>query len=263
MTSSHSRTRIFVHVFLPSSHPLSSVTLHGVKQAITQLDDLNVAYKRPVDYYAEMVKSDAHMAKIKDVLLSEHKRIDAVATRKKSIEAKKYAKQVHAAKVQERQKQKKEVMQSYAKLRTGQAGGKEDKKAKKTRKGDKKNDVELFDGSGDKKGKGNQGAAPNGSNLRNNKNGDRGKAEKSKKRKGMDEKYGRGEKKSKKNDAKSVNDTRAFNSAKNNQRPNTGYKEKGRGGVVRGSREGEAPTHRRKKKTTNQRPGKARRAAGR
>jgi rRNA-processing protein EBP2 len=39
-------------------------TLSAVKQALTQLDQAKIPYQRPDDYYAEMVKTDAHMAKV-------------------------------------------------------------------------------------------------------------------------------------------------------------------------------------------------------
>lgn len=52
--------------FCPSVHSYAA-SVAGVKQAIIQLEHSGVPYKRPLDYYAENVKPDSHMAKIKQV----------------------------------------------------------------------------------------------------------------------------------------------------------------------------------------------------
>lgn len=40
-------------------------TLANVKKAFSKMDELGIPYKRPDDYFAEMVKTDEHMLKIK------------------------------------------------------------------------------------------------------------------------------------------------------------------------------------------------------
>lgn len=40
-----------------------------------------VAWKRPTDYYAEMVKSDGHMRKVKDQLMYQQRQIDQAEER--------------------------------------------------------------------------------------------------------------------------------------------------------------------------------------
>lgn len=40
-------------------------TLENVKKALSKLEELSIPYKRPDDYFAEMVKTDEHMLKIK------------------------------------------------------------------------------------------------------------------------------------------------------------------------------------------------------
>lgn len=75
----------------------------------------DVKWLRPEDYYAEMVKSDSHMARIKDQLMFEQKRIALADQRRKARDAKKFAKQVQSARQQEKQsakKQKSKQMQS-------------------------------------------------------------------------------------------------------------------------------------------------------
>lgn len=48
---------------------------------ITQLEDCRVPWHRPVDYYAEMVKSDDHMLKVKEQLMFEQRNIEETAQR--------------------------------------------------------------------------------------------------------------------------------------------------------------------------------------
>ncbi len=77
-------------------------TLQGVKQAIVQLDHSGVPYKRPADFYAESVKPDSHMAKIKQVLINEKRKIEETEERKKQRDYKKFAREVQSQKVQAR-----------------------------------------------------------------------------------------------------------------------------------------------------------------
>ena len=50
--------------------------LEGAKAGIQRLQSEGVAWLRPHDYYAEMVKSDGHMARIKQQLVYEQKQIE-------------------------------------------------------------------------------------------------------------------------------------------------------------------------------------------
>ena len=49
--------------------------LLGAQSSIQILQDKGVPWLRPPDYYAEMVKSDGHMANIKQRLVYEQKQI--------------------------------------------------------------------------------------------------------------------------------------------------------------------------------------------
>ncbi|KDO65369.1 hypothetical protein CISIN_1g037248mg [Citrus sinensis] len=68
--------------------------LEGTRQAFEKLQSMGLPFLRPADYYAEMVKSDAHMEKVKCLLLSEQKEIEEAEERKKAREAKKLAKEI-------------------------------------------------------------------------------------------------------------------------------------------------------------------------
>ncbi|RLN47085.1 hypothetical protein BBJ29_002501 [Phytophthora kernoviae] len=87
-------------------------TLAAVRIAKARLAKEGVAYKRPDDYFAEMLKSDTHMAKVKDKLIYEQKKITAVEERKKSQAHRRVAKEIQAEKVKERNQQKKDTLEA-------------------------------------------------------------------------------------------------------------------------------------------------------
>lgn len=55
------RTVRTTDLFFLSSYQMA---LNSVKQAVDRLEQAGIPYKRPDDYYAEMMKSDEHMAKV-------------------------------------------------------------------------------------------------------------------------------------------------------------------------------------------------------
>lgn len=67
-------------------------------------------FTRPTDYFAEMVKADEHMAKIKAKLIDEAAGKKASAEARKQRDLKKFGKQVQVAKLQERDKERKTTM---------------------------------------------------------------------------------------------------------------------------------------------------------
>lgn len=85
-------------------------SLAAVKEARSLLKSEGVSFSRPVDYFAEMVKSDEHMGRVKQKL------VDAAAGKKAAAEArrqrdlKKFGKQVQVAKEQERAKAKRDTI---------------------------------------------------------------------------------------------------------------------------------------------------------
>lgn len=85
-------------------------SLDAVTKARGLLKKEGVPFSRPVDYFAEMVKSDEHMGKIKQKLVDEaaSKRASADARRQRDL--KKFGKQVQVAKLQERDRAKKDTM---------------------------------------------------------------------------------------------------------------------------------------------------------
>ena len=66
-------------------------------------------FTRPSDYFAEMIKSDAHMERIRQRLLDESATIKKSEDKRKEREGKKFGKQVQIEKLKEREKSKKEM----------------------------------------------------------------------------------------------------------------------------------------------------------
>lgn len=69
-----------------------------------------VPFSRPPDYFAEMIKSDEHMGKIKQKMTHEAADKKAAAEARKQRDLRKFGKQVQVAKLQERDKAKKETL---------------------------------------------------------------------------------------------------------------------------------------------------------
>jgi rRNA-processing protein EBP2 len=91
--------------------------LEGTREAFVKFESMKLPFLRPSDYYAEMVKTDGHMEKVKGRLLAEKRRIEEAEERKKARESKKIAKEVQVQKSKERTKQKKEEIESVKKWR--------------------------------------------------------------------------------------------------------------------------------------------------
>ena len=76
-----------------------------------------VSFTRPGDYFAEMVKNDEHMDKIKKKLYDEAAGKKAAAEARRQRDLKKFGKQVQVAKLQERAKEKRETLEKINSLK--------------------------------------------------------------------------------------------------------------------------------------------------
>jgi len=157
--------------------------LASVQEAASRFEALEIPFQRPDDYFAEMVKSDQHMTKVRRQLLHEKKQIEDQVQRRKQREMKKYGKQVQAQKMRERTLQKKKELEVVKKWR----------KEKKQGVGEEDFSIELLDSEAKEK-----------ENARQERQANRIRA----KCKRKDEKYGYGGKKrwSKSNTAESSAD---------------------------------------------------------
>lgn len=91
--------------------------LASAREACDLFGKAKVPFRRPDDYYAEMVKSDEHMGKVRERLLVQQKQIEESEQRRKQREAKRYGKQVQAEVLKERKKNKKDMEEKLTKWR--------------------------------------------------------------------------------------------------------------------------------------------------
>ncbi|EUC47308.1 hypothetical protein COCMIDRAFT_24788 [Bipolaris oryzae ATCC 44560] len=179
--------------------------LSSVKEARQKLKKEGVPFSRPADYFAEMVKSDEHMGKIKQKLIDAAAGKKAAAEARKQRDLKKFGKQVQVAKMQERAKEKRDTMEKINTLKRKRQG------ADIT----STNEEDLFDVAAT--------AEDSKSDRRAGRGGADGKAFNAKRQK-KDAKYGFGGKKrhSKSNDAQSSADGRGFSVRKMKGKPSSG-----------------------------------------
>jgi rRNA-processing protein EBP2 len=94
-----------------------SQSLEAAKRARELLRAEGVSFSRPGDYFAEMVKDDGHMEKVRGKLVEEATAKRAAAEARKLRDLKKFGKQVQVAKLQERQKIKRETLEKIKVLK--------------------------------------------------------------------------------------------------------------------------------------------------
>lgn len=92
----------------------------AVLSGIPRLHQLGVPTKRPDDYFAQMAKSDDHMTKVREKLLSKKTALERSEKARKLRELKKFGKKVQVEVLQKRQKEKREMMDNLKKFKKGQ-----------------------------------------------------------------------------------------------------------------------------------------------
>ena len=80
--------------------------LLSAKEGYRRLSAMKVPASRRPDYYAEMLKDDRQMTKIREKLVVAQQRIEAVETRKNKQAQRKFSKQLKAAKIEKRKLEK-------------------------------------------------------------------------------------------------------------------------------------------------------------
>ena len=85
-------------------------SLAAVKEARKRLKTEGVPFARPVDYFAEMVKSEEHMGRVRQRLVDDAASKKASAEARKQRDLKKFGKAVQVAKLQERDRAKRESL---------------------------------------------------------------------------------------------------------------------------------------------------------
>ncbi|RWS03344.1 hypothetical protein B4U79_08978 [Dinothrombium tinctorium] len=92
----------------------------AVLECIPRLQKLKIPTKRPEDYFAEMVKSDEHMQRIRTKLIAKQTAIERSEKARRLRQEKKMGKQIQREVLQKRQQEKKELMEKVKKFRKGE-----------------------------------------------------------------------------------------------------------------------------------------------
>lgn len=91
--------------------------LEAVRQGRNLCKQKQIPFSRPADYFAEMVKSDEHMDRIKRKLIDEETAKRASQEARKQRELKKYGKKVQHERLQQYQKQKRDTLDKVNSLK--------------------------------------------------------------------------------------------------------------------------------------------------
>ena len=97
--------------------------LSAVRVARQRFERLGVPHVRPDDYFAEMLKSDKHMTKVKKRMISEQQSMHQAEERRKQAANKKFGKQVQREKLIERAQKRKRDIAEVTNLRKKRKGG--------------------------------------------------------------------------------------------------------------------------------------------
>ncbi|CAO3590185.1 unnamed protein product [Absidia cylindrospora] len=97
--------------------------LEAARIARDKFRELDVPFSRPNDYYAEMLKSDEHMAKVRQRLLDEAARNKASEDAKRQRNLKKFGKKVQVQKQMDRQKEKSQTLDKIKLLKRKRKDG--------------------------------------------------------------------------------------------------------------------------------------------
>ncbi|KAK3325710.1 eukaryotic rRNA processing [Apodospora peruviana] len=98
-------------------------SLEAARAARVLLRKEGVPFTRPNDYFAETLRSDEIMEKVKGKLIEEATAKKASAEARKQRDLKKFGKQVQVAKLQERAKQKRETLEKITQLKKKRKDG--------------------------------------------------------------------------------------------------------------------------------------------
>jgi rRNA-processing protein EBP2 len=86
-------------------------SLSAVKSAQKLIKAEGASFSRPTDYFAEMVKSDEHMGRVKQRLMDDAATKKAASEARRQRDLKKFGKAVQVAKLQERDKSKRDTLE--------------------------------------------------------------------------------------------------------------------------------------------------------
>jgi rRNA-processing protein EBP2 len=94
-----------------------NLTRENVKKGMEILVQAKVPISRPDDFFAEMLKTDEHMAKVKSRLLQQQKKVQDFEDKKQKFENKKFHKAIKAYKQTEKHKEKRQNIEQINTLK--------------------------------------------------------------------------------------------------------------------------------------------------
>lgn len=95
--------------------------LHGAQESRKLAGEHALPFTRPSDYFAEMVKDDIHMERIRTKLLDESASIKKSEEAKKQRQLKKFGKQVQVERTKERLMSKKDMLDKVDTLKRSES----------------------------------------------------------------------------------------------------------------------------------------------
>lgn len=110
-------THLHMLLFHFLHHYSYASALAATKQALNSLKQLKIPFQRPLDFYAETVKPDSHMAKVKQVLLNEQRKTAEVEERKKQQAIRKFSKVAKSEAQKKKSKEKREALDAIDELK--------------------------------------------------------------------------------------------------------------------------------------------------
>ncbi|KFM79431.1 putative rRNA-processing protein EBP2, partial [Stegodyphus mimosarum] len=96
--------------------------MSAVSKALKRLEKLGIPTKRPTDFLAEMAKSDAHMKKVREKLLSKQLIVERSEKVRAIREQKKQGKKVQQKVLQQKREEKKKMLNALKKTKKGKMG---------------------------------------------------------------------------------------------------------------------------------------------
>lgn len=122
-----------------------------VRVGLEKLSKFGIPTKRPDDYFAEMAKSDEHMKKVRENLLSKHAEMERREKVRKLRELKKMGKTIQQEVEKKKQQAKKNLKESIKKYKKGDKEGLEIELEEEDNKLGKRKLNDEIDGHKDKK----------------------------------------------------------------------------------------------------------------
>lgn len=119
-----------VHDDIKREISLYNMARENVKKGMEILVQAKIPISRPDDFFAEMLKTDEHMAKVKSRLLQQSKKVASFEEKKQRFENKKFHKAIKAYKQGEKHQEKRQNVENIntLKKKISERGGDIDEK---------------------------------------------------------------------------------------------------------------------------------------